>query len=671
MKQLNLKLVHSENKKIKDIDYLLILENIHNHIYANDGLSANESLDLIINILFIKYYDEVKNQKHFYITSEEYIELLNGKKGNNFITRFENLRIQTYNHFKDLFTEDRKFNIKSSTLSYIVKNLEKLEITKTYDLFGKAFLKYLSSTQRNSRGQFFTPDEIINFCINILKPTSDQKILDPACGSGSFLISVQNYFVKKKIKSKNNIFGIEINSAAAKIAKLNMILLGLDHNNITASDSLKDLSLLEKELRTKKNLKPKNYFDLIITNPPFGTTGKIFDKSILKNFKLACKWNKHNNSYLNSEKLLPHQVPEILFIERCIDLLKPNGKMAIILPNGNLENPSLKYLRHFINYTCDILSVIKLPQDTFVHSGTGVKTSILFLKKKDFTNQSLENSNDIFFSEIKKIGFTANKSGKKIYKKDKLGNTLKDESGNFVVDEDCSEVLSDYHKYLKNKKINNEASFIINKKSFSYSRFNYEFYNPKFKQIYLNFNDKNSFMLKDLVNVVKNKSNKLLTSNISVSYVELSDVISDYSEIQKSENLKVYQLPSRASYEINKGDIITSVSGNAIGTKKHASAIVTEKFSGSICSNGFRVFNEFSKKIDKYYLLYYLKTNLFLDQIYRLRTGSAIPTIQDDDLMNVMIKIPSKKKMIEISNIIKKGFRDRELFKLNLKKIDL
>ena len=88
MKQLNLKLIHSDNKKIKETDYLLILENIHNHIYANDGLSANESLDLIINILFIKYYDEVKNQKHFYITSEEHIELLNGKKNNNFIKQY-------------------------------------------------------------------------------------------------------------------------------------------------------------------------------------------------------------------------------------------------------------------------------------------------------------------------------------------------------------------------------------------------------------------------------------------------------------------------------------------------------------------------------------------------------------------------------------------------------
>jgi len=671
MKQLNLKIIHSDNKKIKETDYLLVLENIHNHIYANDALSANESLDLVINILFIKSYDELKNLKHFYITSEEHIELLNGRKNNNFITRFENLRIQTFKHFEDVFNENKKFNIKDSTLAYIIKNLEKLEILNTYDLFGKAFLKYLSSTQRNSRGQFFTPDEIINFCINVLKPTSDQKILDPACGSGSFLISVQNYFVKQNFKSRNNIFGIEINSAAAKIAKLNMILLGLNQNNITISDSLKDLSLLEKDLKQKKDIKLKNYFDLIITNPPFGTTGKISDKFILKNFKLACKWNKHNNSYLNSEKLLPHQVPEILFIERCIELLKPSGKMAIILPNGNLENPTLKYLRHFINYSCDIISIIKLPQDTFVHSGTGVKTSILFLEKKDFTNQGLENSNDVFFSEIKKIGFTANKSGKKIYKKDKLGNTLKDDNGKSVIDEDCSEVLLDYGKYLKNKKINNKSSFIVSKKLFSYSRFNYEFYNPKFKQIYLNFNDKNSFLLKDLVNVEKNKSDKLLTSNLSVSYVELSDVISDYSEIQKSEVLKVYQLPSRASYEIKKGDILTSVSGNAIGTKKHASAIVTEKFSGSICSNGFRVFNEFSKKIDKYYLLYYLKTNLFLDQIYRLRTGSAIPTIQDEDLLNVLIKIPSEKKMREISNIIGKGFKEREMFKQNLQKIKI
>ena len=122
------------------------------------------------------------------------------------------------------------------------------------------------------------------------------------------MISVKNYFEKNNLKPSNNIFGIEINSSAAKIAKLNMILSGLNHKNIINTDSLKNLDLLEKNIDKNKNIKNKNYFDLIITNPPFGTTGKISDKSILKNFKLACKWNKYDKSYLNSEKLLSHQV---------------------------------------------------------------------------------------------------------------------------------------------------------------------------------------------------------------------------------------------------------------------------------------------------------------------------------------------------------------------------
>jgi len=671
MKQLGLKLISNENNYKKNINYNLILENIHNNIYANDGLSPNDALEVVINILFLKTFDELKSLNYFYITNKEYLQLINGKNSKNFLSRIENLRIQTYKHFIDLFNNQNRINIKNSTLAFIVKSLSNIDILKTYDLFGKAFLKYLSSVQRNSRGQFFTPDEIIKFCVNILKPTKNDNILDPACGSASFLISSINY-INQKEKTKiniDNVYGIEINITAAKIAKLNMILSNSSHKNILTSDSLKDFKELEKNFNSLKKNKIKNFFDLIITNPPFGTSGKISNKSILKNFKLACKWNENDNFYINSEKLLSHQVPEILFIERCIDFLKPKGKMAIVLPNGNLENPSLKYVRQFINYNCNILAIIKLPQDAFVYSGTGIKTSILFLQKKELSKVGLNNANSIFFSEIKKIGFSANKTGKNLFKKDELGNTIKDENNKSVIDEDCSDVLCDYNEILTNKKPKNKKSFLVDQKSFSYSRFNYEYYNPKFKEIYLNFNNKNSLKLKDLVNVRKLKSKKLLSSNLSISYVELSDVISDYSEIQKSEILKVYQLPSRASYDIKEGEIITSVSGNAIGTKKHASAIVSKKFSESICSNGFRVFYDFSKKIDKYYLLYYFKTKLFLDQIFRLRTGSAIPTIQDDDLMNIYVYLPSGKKMHKISKLIKKGFEEREKFKSKISKI--
>ena len=667
MKSLKLKVVKFKENR-REVDFNLILKNIHNNIYANDGLTPNESLNFIINLLFLKSYSELKLLNSFYIKHSEYIEITNGKKNDDFIKRIENLRIQTYTYFKEIFNNDKQFQIKDITLAFAVKSLSDVKILDSYDLFGKAFLQYLSSAYRNNQGQFFTPDEVVNFCINFLKPKKEDNIIDPACGSGSFLMSAIK-FINKNVEKNitlNNIFGIEINNVAAKIAKLNMILANGNYKNIINSDALIDIN---KIYTADSNF--KEYFDLIFTNPPFGTSGKISDKSILRNYKLACKWIENDKGFLNSEKLLEHQVPEILFLERCIDLLKPGGKMAIILPNGNLENSTLKYLRFFVGYSCDIMAIVKLPQDAFVHSGTGIKTSILFLKKKKITKINKPEKIPIFFSQINKIGFSANKAGKKIYKKDSLGNTIKDKNNNPIVDEDISDVLADYDNKLKQKKIVNSNSFIVSAEDFSYHRYNYEYYDPKYKKIYLNFNRDNSFLLKDLVNIKKNKSNKLLSPDLTVSYVELSDVISDYSEIYKSELLKVYELPSRAQYDINQGDLITSVSGNSIGTKRHATAIVSSKFHGSICSNGFRVFFDFSKKINKFYLIYYFKTNMFLNQIFRLRTGSAIPSIQDNDLLNIKIFVPSDKKISEISKIVEKGFKNREIYKEEISKIKI
>ena len=665
MNKLELKIVDNK-KNLEEVDFNLVLKNIHNNIYANDGLTPSESLNFIINLLFLKSFSELKLLNSFYISNSEYLEIINGKKNNDFTARIENLRIQTFEHFKEIFINDKKFNIKDITLAFAVKSLSVGNILNSYDVFGKAFLQYLSSTQRNTQGQFFTPDEIVNFCINFLKPKKNDIIIDPACGSGSFLISAIKYIKRQKEKntSLNNIYGIEINSVAAKIARLNILLSNGNYKNIINKDALTDIDKINV---IGSNF--KEHFDLIITNPPFGTSGKISSKAILKNYKLACRWIENEEGFLNSEKFLDHQVPEILFLERCIELLKFGGKMAIILPNGNLENPTLRFLRYYISYYCNILAIVKLPQDAFVHSGTGIKTSILFLEKKIFPKVNIKNSNPIFFSQIKKIGFSANKAGKKIYKKDNLGNTIRDNKNNPIIDEDISEVLADYSNVINGKKIIYENSFLIQPNEFSYNRYNYEFYDPKFKKIYLNFNKNNSFLLKDLVDMKKKKSSKLLSPNLIVSYVELSDVISDYSEIYKSEMLKVYNLPSRASYDLNEGDLITSVSGNSIGTKRHASAIVTSKFHGSICSNGFRVFSDFSKKINKFYLIYYFKTNMFLDQIFRLRTGSAIPSIQDNDLLNIKIFIPSSKKISDISKVIEKGFKDREIYKNEILKI--
>ena len=126
-------------------------------------------------------------------------------------------------------------------------------------------------------------------------------------------------------------------------------------------------------------------------------------------------------------------------------------------------------------------------------------------------------------------------------------------------------------------------------------------------------------------------------------------------------------MPSRASYEIKTGDIITAVAGNSIGTRKHATAYVTEEFNGAICTNGFRVLRNF--KINSFYLLYYFQSDLFLKQVFMYRTGAAIPALSDYDFSNILIYLPSQNEIEKISSIIKKSFQLREISKNEIEKI--
>jgi type I restriction enzyme M protein len=174
-------------------------------------------------------------------------------------------------------------------------------------------------------------------------------------------------------------------------------------------------------------------FDIILTNPPFGSQGKIKEKTFLKRYDLGHKWNSLGDSFVKTDTILSGQVPDILFIERCLDFLKPGGRMAIVLPNGDLENLSLRYLRKYIQNRAELLAVLLLPSDTFIPFGTGVKASILFLQKKPISNTETQS---VFFGEIQKLGYTANKTGSIIYKRSTNGEYKLNSEGNPIVDED-------------------------------------------------------------------------------------------------------------------------------------------------------------------------------------------------------------------------------------------
>jgi type I restriction enzyme M protein len=608
-------------------------EEIHDFIYSHDGLSPQETLEEFIKILFVKISDESKKTYKFHCDDNT-----NTDKSISPILELFELTKKEFDHF---FEIDERINLSSISLVFAVKKLQNISLNgSSQDAKGLAFQKFLSSREKSGRGQFFTPEPVINFCVRIISPKNHEKILDPACGSGGFLISALKYLqennnIEFDAESiiKNNLFGIDINKNIARIAKMKLLIERNVDSNIISYNSLETIDSIGSFFLYE------NEFDVILTNPPFGA--KINDQSVLSAYQLGHKWNKMQKGFTKNGGILNSQAVETLFIERCIDLLKIGGRMAIVLPNGNFENSSLEYIRFYIMKKTRILAVVNLPPETFIPYGTGVKTSLLFLEKKD-EHDTQEYS--IFFGKITKLGYQGNKNGTPVYKKNEYGQGLIDGTGNPVLDEDMSDIIQSYRNYRAGKELANTNSFILNSYEIE-NRLDFDYYSPETKYLFVNTNN-NTVKLGDICEIVKTKSPKLKIDNGLVDYIELSDINTYSFEIINMESYDIHDLPSRASYEIKEGDIITAVAGNSVGTSKHATALVSKKYTGCICTNGFRVLR--NVKINSYYLLYYMKTDKFLKQMFAFRTGAAIPAVSDTDMYKIIIEIPHKEIMQKI-----------------------
>lgn len=651
----------------KEDNLLKRFEEIHDYIYSNDGLSPQQTLEEFVKILFIKIFEERANTGLFHIAPTEWSDLSQGKTSQLFIDRIATLFGQTQETYKDVFESDDRIRISALALGYTINKLQGVSLgSSSQDAKGLAFQKFLTHHEKDGRGQFFTPEPVIDFCVEMMQPKPHETIIDPACGSGGFIMSALKYLQKnyqdidyQEVVSKN-IFGVDINKSIARIAKMKLLLEANGKTNILCANSLEDLDNFKLVIQQKEG------FDLLLANPPFGA--KINNPTSLRLFDLGHKWistlKEEKTKYQKTNSLHNNQSAEVLFIERCLDLLKEGGRMAIVLPNGNFENPSLEYLRYYIKLRAKILAIINLPQETFIPFGTGVKTSLLFIEK-DTPNQVKQYP--IFFGRVKNLGYQGNKNGTPLYRKDKQGQVQYNESGQPILEEDFSEIAAQFKAFQKGGKIETKNSFSINYDELN-GRFDYDFYAPENRKLFENQGDKNAVRLGDICDIVKVKSKKLKDNNLSVEYVELSDINTHAFEIINATTYPTYELPSRASYELQTDDIITAIAGNSVGTRKHATALVTEEYKGVICTNGFRVFRNY--KIDKYFLLYFLKSEAFLKQMFMYRTGAAIPNVSDSDLANILIYLPNEEQQTYISNKVKRAFELRKASKLELESIE-
>ena len=337
------------------------------------------------------------------------------------------------------------------------------------DIKGKAYEEIVGANLRGDRGEFFTPRNVMNMVVEMINPTIDEKVLDSSCGTGGFLVTAMTHAMKqlktdftkdigkekedwddyeKKMfqdkitdMAKDNYYGFDINPDLVKATKMNMVMNNDGSGNILQTNSLLPPHEWTDDFKTrlanalqvdKKSIKNKDdiaFFDVIVTNPPFGSKIPIKDYAILSQFELARIWSqdKKTGKWSMTDRYQSSVPPEILFIERCYQFLKPGGRMGIVLPDALLGSPGTGYVREWLIKYTKIISSIDLHEDTF-QPGNGTQTSVLILQRKTPKEIATEESSgqmadyNIYMAIVDKIGH--DKRGNTLFKRDEDGNEI-------------------------------------------------------------------------------------------------------------------------------------------------------------------------------------------------------------------------------------------------------
>ena len=370
----------------------------HSIIRDFDGLHPDEALDELCKLIYCKLYDEdsrISSRINYfdpsqYGNAEEYAASLRKlyDDANKYDQRVYSLRIPGYKRSRGVFDEPIKLS--SLSVTKVSELFSKVSFTNSdIDIKARAFQNVYKPAARSGMGQYFTPINVIKFIVKAINPLSDELLIDPFCGSAHFLTeSIKN--VQSSGGSQNRqldfifhkLHGIEKSERMVRIAMTDMRLHGDGHSNIRCTDALLPFG-------SYYDIEP-NSFDIVMTNPPFGSTLTGDSFKYLGEFSL----NK-------GRKRVPL---EVVGLERCIQLLREGGRMAIVLPESIFANKSYEHVREWLKSTVKIRAIISLPIETFAPYGTNIKTSILFC-----TKSSIRNASDykIFVGSIDNIGYDA------------------------------------------------------------------------------------------------------------------------------------------------------------------------------------------------------------------------------------------------------------------------
>ena len=438
-----------------------VFRRCHNYIYANAGLQKAEAFHELLKLIFCKTFDEEEGGDDLVFSVNPKERISESGQRRLMEERLGPLFEKILERYPFIFEEGERITLEPRVTAYIVYELQYLSFLETAtDVKGDAYEELVGENLRGDRGEYFTPRNVCDMSVRMVmelypeKELTSLKVLDCCCGTGGFLVSWLTNLHKmilaqeetrpggnlpierarRRIRSacKRNLFGLDINPFLVRTCQMNLVLHGDGSSNVFRTDSVRSPGEWDGDARRSV---PYGKADVVFTNPPFGEKAKIDDAHILDQHELS-RWESDD-----ARSSLP---AEQLFVEAALKFVKPGGHLAIVLPDGILNNPGLRFIRSWLLRRSSLVASIDLPKTTFKASGGVNNPSVLIVQK--FTREQVKRADDgiidrdysVFMATPRTAGIT-NRS-KPIYLRHLDGREQVDDDGNKIRDDQIEAV---------------------------------------------------------------------------------------------------------------------------------------------------------------------------------------------------------------------------------------
>lgn len=580
---------------------------------------------------------------------------------------------------KKIFDANEQINLKPSTTRAVVELLQDYDLHGIdEDLNGRMFEVFLSAAVRGKNlGAFFTPRNVVKLMVNMSRPSVERisgqpdridMVLDGCCGSGGFLIDAMAFMLEqirtnasllpyaKDLEEQllaKHLYGIESNPDIVRIARINMFLHGDGGSRIYRADTLdKEFHEEEGEARQDRDeiielkdvlVRQEIKFDVILTNPPFASAFSATDeheKRILLQYT-----DLHSSDSEPATKTSAKS--NVLFLARYYDLLRPGGRMAIVLDNSMLNSHNFAEYRKWLLEKFILRAVISLPKYSFIQAGAGGVTSILYVEKKTDDDQEQP---PIFARTVHFTGIS--KSGKEIKE-----NDLKDVLAEWKEFEKTGKLLLKGKVSIGNKK--SDDLFLIFPNEIT-DRIDVAYHTPSYSRIVRRIDRLGEsgshtvkritdFELADRINVREAGDEIFKYLDIGAIDAERCEII--FSEVQEG---TLDSLPARARIKIKENDVIFPLSFDSLGKV----AIVPKELDGQLASTGFVVIR--NKSFDEAVLLWsIIRSEVMQKQFRHVASGYTQRGLSTQHLGEIRFPIPVLYNQV-ITDDIKEYLDDAE-----------